>query len=174
MMLLLCIAPEVVCRVYPRRSGKSLRESLREYLPEGSLSVSCREACRIFFAAWMEIYLKKTLQWRHNERDGVSNYQPHDCLLSRLFRRRSKKTSKLRVTGFCEGNSPATGKFPAQRASYAEKVSIWWRHHEISMILESDSRDEVKRHCRTHLYVKTHLRTCWQQHTWMIIDLSSA
>ena len=26
---------------------------------------------------------------------------PHHCLLNRLFRRRSKKTSKLRVTGLC-------------------------------------------------------------------------
>ena len=64
------------------------------------------------------------------EHNGVSNYQPHDCLLKRLFRRRSKKISKLRVTGLCEGNSPVTGKFPAQRASNAENVSIWWRHHE--------------------------------------------
>ena len=32
-----------------------------------------------------------------------------DGLLNRLFRRRSKKTSKLRVTGLCEGNSPVTG-----------------------------------------------------------------
>ena len=47
-----------------------------------------------------------TLQWRHNERDSVSNHQPHDCLLNRLFRRRSKKTSKLHVTGLCVGNSP--------------------------------------------------------------------
>ena len=45
-----------------------------------------------------------TLQWRHNERDGVSNHQPHDCFLNCLFRRRSTKTSKLRVTGLCEGN----------------------------------------------------------------------
>ena len=44
-----------------------------------------------------------TLLWRHNERDGVSNHQPPDCLLNRLFRRRSKKTSKLRVIGLCEG-----------------------------------------------------------------------
>ena len=44
-------------------------------------------------------------------------------------RRRSKKTSKLRVTGLCVGNSPVTGEFPAQRASNAENVSIWWRHH---------------------------------------------
>ena len=44
-------------------------------------------------------------------------------------RRRSKKTSKLRVAGLCEGNSAVTGEFPAQRASNAENVSIWWRHH---------------------------------------------
>ena len=70
-----------------------------------------------------------SLHWRHNEGDGVSNHQPNDCLLNHLFRRRSKKTSKLRVTGLCEGNSPVTGEFPAQRASYRENVSIWWCHH---------------------------------------------
>ena len=43
----------------------------------------------------------QTIALRPNERDGVSNQQPHDCLLKRLFRRRSKKTSKLRVTGLC-------------------------------------------------------------------------
>ena len=30
----------------------------------------------------------------------------------------------------CAGNSPVTGEFPAQRASNAENVSIWWRHHD--------------------------------------------
>ena len=69
------------------------------------------------------------LQWRHNERDSASNHQPHHCLLNRIFRRRSKKTSKVRVTGPCVGNSPVTGEFPAQIASNAENVSIWWRHH---------------------------------------------
>ena len=71
-----------------------------------------------------------TLRWRHNERDGVSNHQHHDCLLNHLFRRRSKKTSKVRVTGFCERNSPVSGEFPAQRASNTENVSIWSRHHD--------------------------------------------
>ena len=47
-----------------------------------------------------------SLQWRHNDHDSVSNHQPHGCLLNHLFRRRSKKTSKLRVTGLCVGNSP--------------------------------------------------------------------
>ena len=72
-----------------------------------------------------------TLLWRHNGRGSVSNHQPHDCLLNRLFRRRSKKTSKLRVTGLWAGNSPGAGEFPAQMASNAENVSIWWRHHVI-------------------------------------------
>ena len=55
------------------------------------------------------------LQWCHDERDGVSNHQPHDCLLNRLFRRRSKEASKLRVTGLFRGihrwpvNSPHKG-----------------------------------------------------------------
>ena len=50
---------------------------------------------------------------------------------NRLFRHRWKKTSKLSVTGLCEGNSPVTGEFPAQRASNAENVFIWWRHHVV-------------------------------------------
>ena len=70
-----------------------------------------------------------SLQWHHNGHDTVSNHQSHHCFLYRLFRRRSKKTSKLRVTGLCAGNSPGTGEFPAQMASKAENVSIWWCHH---------------------------------------------
>ena len=75
------------------------------------------------------------LQWRHNGRDGVSTHRRLGCLLNRFFRLRSKKTSKLRVTGLCAGNSPVTGDFPAQRASNAENVSIWWRHHSLSWVL---------------------------------------
>ena len=69
------------------------------------------------------------LQWRHNGYAGISNHQPHDCLLNRLFGHRSKKPSKLCVTGLCVGNSPGTGEFPAQMASNAENVSIWWCDH---------------------------------------------
>ena len=74
--------------------------------------------------------LQITLKWRHNGRDGISNHQHHGCLLKRLFRRGSKKTSKFCVTGLCAVNSPVTGEFPAPMASNAENVSIWWRHHE--------------------------------------------
>ena len=51
----------------------------------------------------------------------------YSTVYSRL---RSKKTSKLRVAGLWEGNSPVIGEFPAQKASNAENVSIWWRHHD--------------------------------------------
>ena len=71
------------------------------------------------------------LRWRHTERDGISNHQPHDCVLNRLFRHRRKKTSKLRVTGLCEGNSSLTDEFPAQNASNTENVSRWWRNHGV-------------------------------------------
>ena len=104
-----------------------------------TLRCTCIHRCFLFFfgafllgvTVWLAARLrgKVALHWRHNDHGGVSNHQPHDCLLNRLFRRRSKKTSKLCVTGLCAGNSPLTGEFPAQRASYAENVSIWWRHH---------------------------------------------
>ena len=91
--------------------------------------------CYLYNACYFELELiecdcrhSHSLLWRHNGRHGVSNHQPHDCLLSRSIRRRSKRTSKLRVTGLCAGNSPVTGEFPAQMASNAENVSIWWRH----------------------------------------------
>ena len=56
-----------------------------------------------------------------NGRYSVSNHQPRDCLLNRLFRHRSKKTSKFRVAGLCAGISPETAEFQAQMASNAEK-----------------------------------------------------
>ena len=45
-----------------------------------------------------------------------------------------RKTSKLRVTGLCAGNSPGIGEFPAFMASNAENVSICWRHHDFDKI----------------------------------------
>ena len=81
--------------------------------------------------SWVNISaeLAFPLQLRRYECYDVSNHQPHNCLLNCLFRRRSKKISKLRVTGPCEGNTPGTGEFPAKRASSVENVSIWWHHH---------------------------------------------
>ena len=70
-----------------------------------------------------------TLQWRDDERDGVSNYRHLDCSFNRLFRRRSKKTSKLRATGPSEGNPPVTDGFPSQRPGDAEiLMTSWWKY----------------------------------------------
>ena len=70
-----------------------------------------------------------SLQWRHSECDGVSNHQPHDCLPERLFRRKSKKTSKPRVTGLCVGNSPgpvnSPHKWPVTRKCFHLTTSSW-------------------------------------------------
>ena len=63
------------------------------------------------FPKWIGL-IGYSLHWRHNDHDGVSNHQPHGCLLNRLFGRRSKKTSKLRVTGLCAGNSPGPVNSP--------------------------------------------------------------
>ena len=52
--------------------------------------------------------------------------------INRLLRRRSKKTSKLRVIGLCEGNSPVTGEFPAQMASNAENVPF----DDVTMVVD--------------------------------------
>ena len=73
--------------------------------------------------------------YHNNESSGVLNHRRLHCLLNSWFRRRSKKTSKLRVTNFCAGNSPVTCEFPAQKAINARNVSIWWRHHDPSLLL---------------------------------------
>ena len=112
--------------------------------PCGVLALRRSGVRRLGFGFWPNnAVILKTLHWRHNGHDGVSNHQPHHCLLHRLFRRTSKKTSKLCVTGLCEGNSPVTGEFPAQMASYVENVSIWWRHHEIIATGDFEQKEET-------------------------------
>ena len=72
-----------------------------------------------------------------------------------------KKTSKLPVTGLCAGNSPGTGEFPAQMASNAENVSIWWRHHvmvltKISVDIEARPSDPIL------VYYFSAIDSCWE------------
>ena len=83
--------------------------------------------------------LTLTLRWRHNDLDGVSDHQPHGCLLNRLFRRRSKKTSKLRVTGLCVGNSPHKGPVTRNMFPFDDVIMIcgilfllWWYYQFIA------------------------------------------
>ena len=65
-----------------------------------SIESHLRHQCLLIFN---QLGTYSTLRWRHNGHDGVSNHQPHHCLLNRLFGCRSKKTSKLRVTGLVRG-----------------------------------------------------------------------
>ena len=102
------------------------------------------------------------LRWRHNGRDSVSNHQPHDCLLNHLFRRRSKKTSKLRITGLCASNSPGT----AQMASNADNVSIWWRLHARSQWGTSSQRNAVSHRLGATLKSALVMLHCWLCYTF--------
>ena len=71
---------------------------------------------------WIDEYGPTTLQWRHNERDSVSNHQPHDCLLNRLFRRWSRKTSNSAslafVRGIHRGPVNSSHKWPVMRKMF--------------------------------------------------------
>ena len=106
-----CISDDLF--VYSCFGNKPLLVAAVSCRPTGPLSTQ-RQNER-YFAGDFFILKCISLQWRHNERDGVSSHRCLDCVLNRLLRRRSKKTSKLRTTGLCEGNSPVTGEFPAQR-----------------------------------------------------------
>ena len=87
-----------------------------------------------------------TLQWRHNERDGVSNHQPYDCLFMRLFRRRSKKKSKLRVTvssipywgitSYALDTSPQVSEasYRLSILSDSENIIVMYREHWVYML----------------------------------------
>ena len=99
-----------------------------------ALLVSVRVACALVTKFLPCALIRAPLYWRHSGRAGVSNHQHHDCLLNGLFRRRSKKTSKLRVTGFVRRipvNSPP--KWPVTRKMFPfddaimrySKVKLW-------------------------------------------------
>ena len=68
------------------------------------IKVNLALAVTIFFMIWSMTHT--SLQWRDNERDGVSNHLRLDCLLNHLLRRRLNKTSKFRVTSLCEETPP--------------------------------------------------------------------
>ena len=114
-----CCPPTISC--YPAEGSHSFRvvNALRFVIPmrkdkwELNLMIKVDDIFGIITA----------LQWGHNEWDGISNHQPYSCLINRLFWRRLKETSKLCVTGLCEGNSPVTSELSTQRASNMENIS---------------------------------------------------
>ena len=89
-------------------------------------------------------------------------------VLNRLFWRRSKKTTRIRVTGLCAGNSPVTGEFPAQMASNAENVSIWWDHHAVG-VLRITHPSALRNHQSRSLFTNKH----WLASTWFSAWISN-
>ena len=77
----------------------------------------------------------RSIQWRHHERDGVSNHRRLDCLLSRLLRAQIKQSIKARRHWPPWGESTGDRCIPSQEASNGKNVSIWWRHHDAFMAL---------------------------------------
>ena len=107
----------VVSHIYGLKQER--RNSIANAL-ELRLSLTNPSICYIAYVrlcTWLIACTEMSLQWRHDERDGVSNHQPHDRFYSAVY------------SGLCTRNSPVTGEFPSQRASNAENISIWWRYH---------------------------------------------
>ena len=127
----------------------------------------------------------KPLQWRHNGHDIVSNHQPYDCLLNRLFRCWSKKTSKLRVTGLCEGihrrpvNSPHKWPVTLKMFHLMTSSCITWTNVDLPSAWSSGNH---LRQCHCHQSLKSvyrllilkfdsYLRAQWVKHVILSILL---
>ena len=102
-----------VCQIGPRWTGGQWYLALinHKYISDKFI-INNKNKLLSSFQGHHKIHGAVAWRWCHNGPHVVSNHQPHDCLLNRLFRRRSKKTSKLRVTGLCAGNSPGPVKSP--------------------------------------------------------------
>ena len=79
------------------------------------------------------------------------------------------------------GEFTGTGEFPAQRASYAENVSIWWRHHGTTLQAQFDFLDKF---LHIELVIITTLdlwilicisaSDWWAESPWSAINLNAA
>ena len=128
-LLTMAIDVELWCFLWPRLNKRQSKQSRRRWFETQSRPLwrHCDAHCdyalshpplvfhRIWLSDWLADWLTDwfpaslitmTSKWAPSI---VSNHQPPHCLLSRLFGRISKKTSNLRVTGLCAGNSPGTG-----------------------------------------------------------------
>ena len=135
-----------------RKKGKKEKY---HYITKISYYAIKRKCCKEVHILWT--WITQSLQWRRNGLDGVSNHQPHHCLLSRLFGRRSKKTSKLRVTGLCAGNSPWTGEFPHK---WPVTRKMFPSFDDVIMMKEpEDKKEDASMQCSL-------LHRCWKQILW--------
>ena len=138
----------------------------------------------IKFVTWYDpclaSYIWHPLQWHHNGCNGISNHQPHKCLLNLYSRHRSKKTSKLCVTGLCTGNSLVTGNFLRRWELFEEEFYLpsffrpsltnWWYDFQWMALLHFMCifDNETSWHDQTLWLVKVLTCTCivtsWSGH----------
>ena len=134
---------------------------------------------------------RNALVRRHNGHSSVSNHQPHDCLHNRLFRRRSQKTSKLRATGLCVGNSPgpvnsphkgpvtrkmfpfddvimARNIFPATTGKPSRHASRHVRHTRA--VLHNGVANQRFSFIIFALQKQVYLKICYTHHTWFNLE----
>ena len=102
-----------------------------------------------YFIHWRFSLLDEIWGWiaRYcNGRDSVRLKSPASRLFTESFiQTQIKENMKAPRHLPFAGNLPGTGEFPAQLASNAENVSIWWRHHGITVfILISVSVQQLK------------------------------
>ena len=89
------VQPSDIIRWFARYAQSNILKHMLQWKHEGWFSLLIRILIGVNQGG------VASLHWRHNWRNSVSNYQPHDCLLNRLLRRRSKKTSKPRSLALC-------------------------------------------------------------------------
>ena len=103
-----------------------VRKSYMDGLVQGC-SISSTLAVEI-----LQSYTKPSIYFTvtSHECQTISDHQQLCSLFSSFFRQRSKKPSKLNITGPLWGNVLVIGGFPSHRASDAEIISMSQCHHE--------------------------------------------
>ena len=115
-----------------------------------------------------------TLQWRYDERDDISDHQPHECLFNSLFRRRSKK---LRDIDLCAGNSPVTYYFLKQGRMHLKLSSAKWRlfrHERTVLSLRNGSTQIISYYSVSVFFILLYLITTlliWSLFLWVQLTI---
>ena len=148
----------------------ALSSELCEHFQFPMFNIFSEICSNLFFniVTWISLFLHHNhsvnsppLQWRHNERDGVTNHQPRDSLLNRLFKVQIKVNIKAPSHWSLSGEF--TGDFPAQKASNAENASIWWRHYAYQCVWLSKAKRDLS---RSDNYTCLFYQTIAHVHLW--------
>ena len=95
-------------------------------------------------------HLVKSLQWRHNERDGVSNHQPHSIVYSGADQRKHQSSASL---AFVQGihrrpvNYPHKGPLRRKMLPFhsTRMMATSCRHH-LCWMMSPNQRNHIRSH----------------------------